>query len=137
MGLTDEYWAKRMFQNPETGRMEVYRNEPGKLHICDVPKEVFYARHRNVLKLLDKYTRREVGGAIAGTYYDMVGSSRSCSGYLSRLLGGNDYMEFYCEDGLFHFYHGKGMTDKQVFRRHDELIKDFRREDAKDGDVLW
>jgi len=83
-----------------------YRKEDNRrLHICDIPEEIFYARHKNVLKLIKdkKYPADEVGLFIAGKYYDNVWASRSCSGYLARLLGAGDYMTFYCSGSIYFF----------------------------------
>jgi hypothetical protein len=81
-----------------------YRKEDNRrLHLCDIPQEIFYARHKNVLKLIKdkKYPAEEVGLFIAGKYYDNVWASRSCSGYLAHLLNAGDYMTFYCSSACY------------------------------------
>jgi len=72
------------------------------LHICDIPEEVFYARHKNVLKLISKRGyAEEIGLFIAGKYYLHVWGSRSCSGYLAKLVGADDYLTFYCASSIY------------------------------------
>ena len=132
---------KTSYYDQNLGHWNTYRGEPGKLHICVIPEEVFYARHRNVLALIGKYDYREIGSLIAGTYYDNLFGSRSCSGYLSRLLGHDDYMDFYCGGSNYYFIseprmHGDYLRKRDIIR-HEKLWEEFRRENAKDGSALW
>ena len=111
-----------------------------RVHICDVPKEVFYARHKHVLALIGKYTYREIGTLIAGKYYDNLWGSRSCSGTLSRLLGGDDYMDFYCGGSDYYYMINAEQKKKDLYakqvKRYKELVDDFNREDTMDGSSL-
>ena len=114
--------------------------ERNKVHICDVPKEVFYARHKHALTLIGKYTYREIGTLIAGKYYDNLWGSRSCSGTLSHLLGGDDFMDFYCGGSDYYYIINAEQKKKDLYakqvRRYKELVEDFNREDAKDGSSI-
>jgi hypothetical protein len=98
-----------------------------RLHICEIPKEVFYAKHRNALALIkDKgYDALDIGMLIAGKYYSDVWSSRSCSGYLSRLVGGNDYMDFYCGSSIYY-----SMINSPL--KGNPILEDFKEADLKD-----
>jgi hypothetical protein len=104
------------------------KTEKSRVHICDIPEEIFYARHKNVLKLITEqgYPADEIGLFIAGKYYSDVWNSRSCSGYLAYLLGisdndGGAYMTFYCSSSSY-FYSKNGLNDAYIsFIKADEL----------------
>jgi hypothetical protein len=91
----DDFWEK-------------YRKDDDRrLHLCDIPEEVFYARHKNVMKLVTEqgYPADEIGLLIAGTYYSNVWGSRSCSGYLAKLMKvpGGSYMTYYLSSSSYFF----------------------------------
>jgi hypothetical protein len=95
-------------------------------HLCDIPKEIFYARHKNALALFPEYPANEIGLLIAAKYYSDVWSSRSCSGYLAYLVDignrdGDGYMEFYCSSSCYFFLKDNTNPTYQAFIKADEL----------------
>jgi hypothetical protein len=106
---------------------ETYQTtESSRVHLCDIPKEIFYARHKNALKLIPEYPANEIGLLIAGKYYSDVWSSRSCSGYLAYLLGignknGGAYMEFYCSGSCYFFLKDNMNPVYLAFEEADKL----------------
>lgn len=102
----------------EYGTKDNYR-----LHLCDVPKEVFYSRHKNALKLITEkgLPPEDIGLYIAGKYYSHVWGSRSCSGYLAQLLGLKDYLTFYCMSSVYFFSVQYNENAYTQFVKADEL----------------
>jgi hypothetical protein len=144
---TEEQDRQRKSIMSSTSFWEEYNKKDNyRVHICDVPEEVFYARHKHVLSLIGKYDARSIGLLIAGKYYRDVWSSRSCSGTLSALvnsekIGGNgehDYMDFYCESSSYYYLRKPYNEDLiKSFKIHAiNVTEEFDEMDKLDGSSI-
>ncbi len=82
---------------------EVYGDEETSEHICEIPMDVLREKHKHVLSLIPEIDRIRVGTFLMARYYIGGWGSRSCSGTMSKLCGGDDYMDFYCGGSLYRF----------------------------------
>jgi len=74
-------------------------------HICDFSIDELKEKHKNVLELLKlgNYDYKIIGLLISAECYDNVWGSRSCSGHVSDLVGGKDYLDFYCGSSNYYW----------------------------------
>ena len=79
------------------------KKDSARKHICDFTIEELKQKHANALKLIPAQDRISIGLLIAGKYYNNVWNSRSCSAHLSELVGGKDYLDFYCSSSNYYF----------------------------------
>jgi len=82
-------------------------------------------RHKHVLALIGKYNFRKIGTLLSARYYN-VWQSRSCSGVMSDLVGGEDYLDFYCGSSDYAY------LSVCFAEENEELLRDFEEADAKD-----
>ena len=114
------------------------KSEDKKEHICDIPMDELKEKHKHTLSLIGKYHSFQIGNLIAGKYYRDVWSSRSCSGTLSKLIGSDDYMDFYCGSSVY--YAIKQPLDllnfneniNNVLKDKNQLLFDFEEQDKLD-----
>jgi len=74
-------------------------------HICDFSIDELKEKHKNVLILIqhEKYDYKTIGLLLSGECYDNVWDSRSCSGHMSKLVNGKDYLDFYCGSSSYYW----------------------------------
>lgn len=129
-----------------------YRKDTTRLHLCNIPEEIFYARHRNVLKLIEQYeplfrdwrhqsSKKFIGLLLSGKYYDDVWSSRSCSGYLAHLVGIDNwnsgaYITFYCGSSDYYTIITEKDLPKKYKRSVKKLVRDFNKADEQDNKMV-
>ena len=98
------------------------------IHICNVPEEVFYARHKHTLSLIkDKgYNPSNIGILIAGKHYNHIWAAKTCDccpDYLSHLV--KSQRSFYRMGSLFYNFLIDCLLDNQ-------MLIDFKEADLKD-----
>ena len=99
---------------------EYRKTDSARAHIRDFTIEELKQKHANVLKLIPAQDRISIGLLIAGKYYDNVWNSRSCSAHLSELIGGKDYLDFYCSSRNYYFLIKSGQPIVDLFKEADK-----------------